>query len=222
MANRLAEIRKAIEIAEKTFASLEIIPGMTEREVASQICSLLKEYGAKKESFKTIVASGKRSGMIHGFASDKVIKKGEVVMLDFGALYKEHRSDLTRTYVLGQPDAKQKMIWALLLRAQKAAIEAVKDGASSRLVDHSARDIIEKAGYGKLFKHSTGHGVGRMIHESPRIRRTARTRLKAGMVITIEPGIYFKDWGMRVEDMVLVTKTGCQLLTHVPRSLKLK
>lgn len=216
--------KKAIRIAEKVFSNLKSIlkPGLSEKDVAYKIKRLLKKYGAKKESFRMIIASGKRSAKIHGFASNKRIKKGEIVMLDFGALYKGYRSDITRTYVLGKPTKRQKRIYSILLKAQRNAIKKVKAGVPCEIVDSAARSIIKNAGYGKNFKHSIGHAIGRKTHEAPKISPKNRGLLKAGMVITIEPGIYIKGWGgMRIEDMLLVTKKGCKLLTKVKRSLHL-
>ena len=214
--------QKAVKIANEIFDDLNIIPGMTEKDVARQIRIIIKKHGGQKESFRLIIASGKRSKIPHGFATDKIIKKGEVVKVDCGALYQKYRSDITRTFVLGKPSKEQLKVYNILLEAQSAAVQKIKAGASCKMIDNFARTIIEEAGYGKYFKHSTGHGIGTKTHEQPRISRKSKKYLKAGDVITIEPGIYLRDWGMRVEDMFLVTKNGYKQLTDVPRSLKLR
>ncbi|MBI5701360.1 aminopeptidase P family protein [Candidatus Saganbacteria bacterium] len=216
---------RSIKIAEKVFDQIPefLKPGVTEKYVAQEIRKRLKEHNAKKESFRIIVASGLRSSLIHGFATEKVIKKNEIVMFDFGALYKDYRSDITRTYFLGKPTKKHKFIFNLLLKAQAAAIKKVKAGAVCKDVDNAARSIIEKAGYRKYFRHSTGHGVRYKTHELPRINGKNPNKLKAGQVVTIEPGIYLGKWGgMRIEDMVLVLKNGCKILTRPPKMLELR
>ena len=209
---------KAVKIAEKVFKKLKLEPGVSEKEVARWIRKELKLQGARKEAFRIIVASGRRSAKPHGFASTKRLRPGEIVMVDFGALFKGFRSDITRTYVLGKPTIKQKRIYRILKTAQRAAIRKIKEGIGGQQVDNAARSVIEKAGYGKNFIHSTGHGVGRKVHEPPKLSRKSKSYLKAGQVVTVEPGIYIKGWGgMRIEDMVLVTKRGCRLLTRVPK-----
>src|SRR3989339_1341307 len=196
---------KAIHIAEKVFHHLSdfVRPGITEKELAKKIRKAIKFYGGKKESFRIIIASGKRSSMIHGFATDKVIRSGEIIMFDLGALYNGYRSDLTRTYVLAEPTKQQKKVHDILLKAQDAAYKKIKAGVRCCDVDGAARDLITKAGYGKYFRHSLGHGIRFKTHESPRINARNRRKLKEGDIITIEPGIYLNNWGgMRVEDMV--------------------
>lgn len=209
---------KAIKIAEEVFRKLRLLPGTTEKEVARWIRRELKLNGAEREAFRIIVASGVRSVKPHAFATNKRLRIGEIVMIDFGALHQGYRSDITRTYFLGKPTPKQRKIYRLVLKAQKAAIKKVKAGILARAVDRAARSVIERAGFGKNFIHSTGHGVGRKVHEPPRISRKSEERLKAGQVITIEPGIYIRGWGgIRIEDMVRVTRTGCKILTRVPK-----
>ena len=139
-------------------------------------------------------------------------------MIDFGALYHGWRSDITRTFLPEKPAARQKKLYAIIKQAQARGIKAVKAGVTCRCVDLAARDYIKERGFGQNFIHTTGHGVGRRIHEQPKISFRNRHKLKAGQVITIEPGIYIKGWGgVRIEDMVLVTKTGCRLLTTSPK-----
>ncbi|MBI5698867.1 aminopeptidase P family protein [Candidatus Saganbacteria bacterium] len=207
----------AIKIAEDIFRELRLLPGTTEKEVARWIRYELKLAGAR-EAFRTIVASGVRSVKPHAFPTNKRLRSGEIVKVDMGALYMGYRSDITRTYFLGKPTIKQRKIYRLVLKAQLAAIKKVKAGVKARAVDRAARSVIERAGYGKNFIHSTGHGVGRKVHEPPKVSPKSEAILKAGQVITIEPGIYIRGWGgIRIEDMVRVTRTGCKILTRVPK-----
>ena len=208
---------QAVRIAEAILERLVFRAGESELDVAFRIESLLKGFGAKP-AFKTIVASGPRSAKPHGYATNKKIKKGEPVMIDFGALYHGWRSDITRTFLPEKPTAKQRKIYGIIKQAQARAIKAVKAGVTCRSVDLAARDYIKEKGYGKYFIHTTGHGVGHKVHEPPKISFRNRHKLKIGQVITIEPGIYIKGWGgVRIEDMVLVTRTGGRLLTAVPK-----
>ncbi|MBU1027247.1 MAG: aminopeptidase P family protein [Candidatus Margulisbacteria bacterium] len=206
--------RKAISIAKRVFNLLKVKPGQRETEVASHIKALLKKFGARP-AFRVIVASGKRSALPHGFATNKIIKQGELVVIDFGALYNGYRSDMTRTYVIGKPTARQKKIYQIVQKAQAKALKAVRAGRRCSEVDQAARGYIEEKGLGKFFVHSTGHGVGRKVHQPPKISRKNRRRLRLGTIICIEPGIYIKGFGgVRIEDMVIVTKTGCRVLTR--------
>lgn len=208
---------KAIGIAEQVFKKLNITGGQKEKEVANQIKTLLKEYGARP-AFRIIVASGKRSAKPHGFASKKRIKRGDLVVIDFGALYNGYRSDITRTFVIGRPTQKQRKVFRIVREAQRRGIKAVKAGRTCCEVDRAARGYIEKRGFGKNFIHTTGHGIGKKVHQAPKISKRNRNRLRMGMVITIEPGIYIKGWGgVRIEDMVLVTERGCKVLTKILR-----
>jgi Xaa-Pro aminopeptidase len=208
---------EAVRIAVTILKHISFQPGETEKQVACRIEAHLKEYGAKP-AFRTIVASGPRSAKPHGYATNKKIKPGEIVMVDMGALYHGVRSDLTRTFLPPKPTKKQRMIYRIIKEAQSRGIKAVRAGVEARKVDAAARDYIKARGYGLYFIHTTGHGVGRRIHEAPKLSRRNHHKLKAGQVITIEPGIYIKGWGgVRIEDMVLVTGTGCRLLTTVTK-----
>lgn len=204
---------KAASIADKVFDRLKVKVGQREKEVAGEIKALLKQFGAKP-SFRIIVASGKRSAIPHGFASGKKIKRRELVVIDFGALYNGYYTDVTRTIITRIPTEKQRRILRIVREAQRRAIKKVRAGVRCCEVDQAARGYIEKKGFGKYFVHSTGHGIGKKVHEAPKISKRNRNRLREGMVITIEPGIYIKGWGgVRIEDMVLVTKRGCSVLT---------
>lgn len=215
-------IRRAVEIADTAFHQLidELRPGMTELEVAARIETILREQGASSSSFETIVASGKRSALPHGRASQKPLEKGDFVILDFGATYEGYHSDMTRTVVMGRASKKQKEIYELVLQAQMQATQAIAPGITGKEVDRVARDWIASQGYGEYFEHATGHGIGLEVHEAPLLRRTSEDVLKAGMVVTVEPGIYLPDMGgVRIEDDVLVTETGQEVLTKAPKHL---
>lgn len=216
--------KKAIEIALRVMRSLRIRPGRTEKEIADWIRHEIRSAGAKP-AFAIVVASGRRSLDPHARPTGKKIKKGEPVIVDLGAKYKGYCSDITRTFFIGKPTQNFIYLYHVIKVAQQRAIRAVRDGVFCREVDLDAREYIkrlcfkvchisEKKCPGDCFIHTTGHGIGRKVHQRPRISLKSRARLKAGMVITIEPGIYIKGWGgIRIEDMVLVTKKGCKVLT---------
>lgn len=186
---------------------------MKESDVAGQIKLQLKRFHAKP-AFKTIVASGIRAALPHGWATSKRIREGELIVIDFGALYNGYRSDITRTVIVGKANSRQKRIWQIVRTAQAKAIRAVKPGKRCCDVDRAARGHITRQGFGKYFIHTTGHGIGRKVHQAPKISSKNQRRIKEGMVLTIEPGIYIKGWGgVRIEDMVLVTRSGCKVLT---------
>lgn len=207
----MQRIEKAAKLAVSTLSKIIpfLKPGISEKEIAQEIKKHLKP------SFRVIVASGKRSANPHAFASKKKLKKGDLVVIDFGAKVGGQCSDITRTFVIGKPTKRQRKIIRIVKRAQKAAIAKVRAGIEVKEVDSAARRVIKRAGHGKYFIHNTGHGIGRKVHQSPKISKKNRRRLRKGMVITIEPGIYIKGWGgVRIEDMVRVTKKGCIILTR--------
>lgn len=216
-------IRRAAQIADEAFDQIlkEIRPGISEREIAFRLEVLMRERGASSSSFDMIVASGVRSALPHGTASDKLLEKGDLLTLDFGAYYKGYASDLTRTVVLGHPSEKQKEIYEIVLEACNRTIQALKPGMTGKEVDAIARDYIDSKGYGEYFGHSTGHGIGLEVHEDPHLSsRRGDLTLQPGMVVTIEPGIYLPDLGgVRIEDDVLITETGCEVLTHSDKNL---
>ena len=217
----IEHIRRATEIVDFTFEKLmkELRPGLTELQVAARIETLLREQGASSSSFESIVASGKRSALPHGRASMKTLEKGDLVILDFGAWFQGYASDITRTIVLGPANKKQKEMYTLVLEAQTRAIESIAPGVTGKEVDQVARDWIASNGYGDFFEHATGHGIGLEVHESPLLRRTSEDRLEEGMVVTVEPGVYLPDFGgVRIEDDVLVTATGNEILTRAPKT----
>ncbi len=218
----LSYIKRAVEISDIAFERLLGIlkPGLVEKEVAAELEYQMKMLGAAREAFSTIVASGPRSALPHGVASNKKLKKGEFVTFDFGAIYSGYCSDITRTVVLGRATARQKKIYSVVARAQQAGIRKVRTGVTGKEVDKAARKVIERAGFGKYFGHGTGHGIGLEVHSGPRVSPLGTQVLRSNMVVTIEPGIYIAGWGgIRIEDDVVVRPTGCQVLNKAPKNL---
>lgn len=197
-----------------------IRPGLAEFEVAAELEYQARLLGAEGMSFETIVASGVRSALPHGRATATRLPRRGFLTLDFGVILKGYCSDMTRTVYLGKPKANERNAYEAVLAAQEAGVAAVNSGVSCGEVDEAARGVLRKAGLAEAFTHSTGHGVGLEIHEAPRLGAGQTTRLLPGMVITIEPGIYLAgQFGIRIEDMVAVTRTGGQVLTPAPKAL---
>ncbi|MCS6861920.1 MAG: Xaa-Pro peptidase family protein [Abditibacteriales bacterium] len=220
----IAAIRKAVEIADKAFNYIlgQLRPGRVEREVALEIEEYMIGQGADGLSFDAIVASGARSALPHGKASAKRLEWGDLITFDFGCKYQGYCSDLTRTVCLGKPTSEQQKIYRLVLDAQKRAEEAIRADAVCKAVDAAARDYIKAQGYKENFGHGLGHGVGIDIHEAPRLHWRERGKLKAGQVVTVEPGIYIEGWGgVRMEDMVVVTQNGAEILTRAPKPARI-
>ncbi|MBE6022419.1 MAG: aminopeptidase P family protein [Cellulosilyticum sp.] len=194
--------------------------GLTENEVALEIERVMRQNGASGTSFSTIVASGAKSSLPHAVPGNEPLKKGDFVVMDFGCVYEGYCSDMTRTVVIGEASEKHKEIYETVLSAQKAALEGIRAGLKGKEVDAMARDYITKAGYGEYFGHGLGHSVGIEIHENPRFSMMEEQVIESGMVITVEPGIYLPGFGgVRIEDMVVVTKDGIKNLTHSPKEL---
>lgn len=215
-------IEKAVEIADDAFTHILgfIRPGITETEVADELEYHMKRLGAEGKSFETIVASGKRASMPHGVASDKKIEHGDVITLDFGAIYKGYCSDITRTVFIGKPDPELENIYGIVLAANKKGLEAVRSGMPAKETDLAARNFIKEAGYGDYFGHGLGHGVGLEIHEDPTLSFKGDMVLKDGMVVTVEPGIYISDiGGVRIEDVAVVAGDTPQVLTRSSKEL---
>jgi Xaa-Pro aminopeptidase len=215
----LALLRTSIEIASNAFLHiLELIKhGVLEKEVALEMEWLIKREGADTLAFDIIIASGKRSALPHGRASGKQIERGDFVLIDFGAGFQGYHSDQTRTVVCGNPSLEQQKIYQIVKEAHDQAIEKVRPGVPICEVDGAARDHIRNQGYGEYFGHGTGHGIGLAVHEAPVVNSENKGLLEEGMVFTIEPGIYIPDWGgVRIEDMVLVTPHGAEVLTYLP------
>ena len=197
-----------------------IRPGLAEVEVAAELEYEARLLGAEGMSFETIVASGVRSSMPHGRATEARLPRRGFLTLDFGVILKGYCSDMTRTVHLGTPKTNERNIYQSVLEAQETAVAAVCAGARCGDVDEAARGVLRSVGLAEAFSHSTGHGVGLEIHEAPRIGAAQTTRLLPGMVITIEPGVYLPgEFGIRIEDMVAVTRTGGQVLTPAPKAL---
>jgi Xaa-Pro aminopeptidase len=197
-----------------------IRPGLREVDVAAELEHRARLLGAEGMSFETIVASGARSALPHGRATSAQLPRRGFLTMDFGVILKGYCSDMTRTVFLGKPRIEERNTYQVVLEAQEAGVAAVASGASCGDVDEAARSVLRRAGLAEAFTHSTGHGVGLEIHESPRIGAGQTTRLLAGMVITIEPGVYLAgNFGIRIEDMVAVTRTGGQVLTPAPKAL---
>ncbi|HPR81794.1 MAG TPA: Xaa-Pro peptidase family protein [Enterococcus sp.] len=218
----IATIQQACHIADQAFSHIlkMVRPGMTEIEVANQLDFFMRSLGATSVSFETIVASGVRSAMPHGVASDKIIAQGDLITLDFGCYYNGYVSDMTRTFAIGDPGEKLKEIYQIVLDAQLKVLEAAKPGMTGIELDAVARDYIASFGYGEAFGHSTGHGIGLEIHEGPNVSFRAEKAFVPGNVITDEPGIYLPGiGGVRIEDDLLITETGNKVLTHSPKEL---
>lgn len=218
----IENIKKAQFITDETFKYFInfVKPGMKEKDVALEMEYYMKKLGADDKSFDFIVASGKRSSMPHGKASDKVIENGDFVTFDYGCRVNGYCSDMTRTIVVGKANEKQREIYNTVLEAQINAINNLKSGMIEKEGDYLARKIIIERGYGDYFGHSLGHGVGLEIHEKPFMGPRGTNLLKSGMVVTVEPGIYIPDFsGVRIEDMVLLKEDGVIDLTNSPKEL---
>ncbi len=219
----VALIEQAQRIAEAGFEHIlpYIREGVTEREVALELEFFMRRNGAQRAAFDIIAVSGTKTSLPHGIPSDKPIEKGDFITLDFGAVVNGYHSDMTRTVALGFASDEQKQVYNTVLKAQQASLSMLKAGIPCVQGDAAARDIIAAAGYGDCFGHGTGHGVGVQIHESPNLSPRAGERvLTAGNVVTVEPGIYLEGrFGVRIEDMVVITEDGCRNLTRSPKEL---
>lgn len=224
--SELTKLKQAEHIGDLAFEG--IVPfieanwrnGLTENDIALELERIMRKNGASGTSFDSIVAAGAKSSLPHAVPEDKTLKEGDFVVMDFGCIYEGYCSDMTRTILIGEPTAKHLEIYNTVLKAQKAALEQIKPGMTGSEVDKIARDIISEAGYGDCFGHGLGHGVGIDIHESPRFSPAEKTVIEAGMVMTVEPGIYVPGFGgVRIEDMVVVTKDGILNVTHSPKEL---
>ena len=219
-ARELAALEEAVHIADQAMAHIQewMRAGVTEREVAWELEAYMRTHGAEKLSFDTIVASGRNGAMAHAVPSDRPIQIGDPVVIDMGAIYEGYCSDITRSFCLGTASRRYREVWELVLQAQLGAEEAFAPGMTGAEADAVAREIICAAGYGEKFGHGLGHGVGLAVHEPPRASRISTDILSAGMVLTVEPGIYLPGWGgVRIEDMVVLTADGCRVLTQSPK-----
>jgi len=216
------KIKKAAEITDLVFSEiLDIIkPGERELDLAAEIEYRMKGFGSSTPYYETIVASGKRSALPHGVASDKKIQRGDFVTMDFGAVVDGYTADLTRTIIVGKANKRQNEVYNIVQRAQRHATTQVKPKMKACDLDKTAREIIKRSGYAEYFGHGLGHGIGLLIHDNPPINPTNQQLLEPGMVITIEPGIYIPNWGgVRIEDDVLITQKGYEVLTTSEKNL---
>jgi Xaa-Pro aminopeptidase len=221
-AEEIERIRAAVVLAAGLLpvAQETIRPGATESEVAGKMEFAARQAGAEAMSFPTIIASGKRSALPHGRASEAAIPARGFVVCDFGVILAGYCSDMTRTVHVGRPTREARQVYQAVLEAQQAALEAVCPGRTVGEVDRAARNLLQKSGLARYFTHSTGHGVGLEIHEAPRVAAGQAEVLRPGMVITIEPGVYLPGrFGVRIEDMVVVTERGCDVLTPTGKQL---
>ncbi len=217
-------IRRSAAMAEEAFEAIRptIEVGQTENYLAGALVFELRSRGASDSSFPVIVAAGANSSLPHYRPGEHLVQRDQPLLIDWGALYKGYCSDLTRTLLLGKVSDKIKEIYRIVLESQLAAIDFLRPGVTTHQADQVARDIIDKAGYKEYFGHGLGHGIGREIHEQPTLNRRGRDEeLRPGMVVTVEPGIYLPgQGGVRIEDDVLITHSGCELLTTVDKSLE--
>ncbi len=221
----IALIRASVRTNSDAFESTvkKIRPGMTELDLAAELDYQMRRRGAEQPAFETIVAAGARTALPHARPTKQAFRDRELVLIDMGAAQNGYASDMTRIVFLGEPEPKIRKIYQAVLEAQLAAIAAVRHGVTAGSVDRAARRSLAANGLEKEFVHSTGHGLGLEIHEAPRLGRKEKTPLAAGMAITIEPGVYVKGLGgVRIEDTVLVTENGCEVLTPTPKELMIR
>jgi Xaa-Pro aminopeptidase len=236
-ASEIATLREAAALLPAVFERVlgEVQAGRSERQVAARIDWVLKDAGFERTAFETIVASGPNGALPHARPGARRLQQGDLVVLDFGGVYDGYCVDLTRTVSVGQPDAEARRVYAAVVEAHAAGVDASRPGATTRGIDRAARGTLERLGLGDAFGHGTGHGLGIEVHEEPWLRRTPPPApdgvepaspppedvvIESGMVFTIEPGAYLPGWGgVRLEDDVLVTENGPEFLTHVAREL---
>lgn len=218
----IKKISMAEELGDQAFCYiLDLIkPGKTEKEIAVELEYFMRKNGASRTSFDTICASGLRSSMPHGVASDKIVEKGDFLTLDFGCVLDGYCSDMTRTVIIGEASERQKEIYNIVLMAQEVCLNELKAGISCADADKAARNVIDKYGYGENFGHGTGHGVGVQVHELPNLSPKSDDILEIGNVVSVEPGIYIEDFGgVRIEDLVQITAYNAQNLTKSKKDL---
>ncbi|KQL32617.1 MULTISPECIES: Xaa-Pro peptidase family protein [Bacillaceae] len=220
--DELVNMRKAAELADFAIevGCKEIAEGKTELEILNAIENAVKEKGGYQMSFDTMVLSGPKTASPHGNPGDRKIQKGDFILFDLGVVYNGYCSDITRTVSFGEPTEEKREVYETVRRAEEAAVNAVKPGVTAMELDKIARDVITDAGYGEYFTHRLGHGLGISVHEFPSITGVNEMELETGMVFTIEPGIYHPDiTGVRIEDDVVVTENGVEVLTKFPKEL---
>ncbi len=223
-AEELECIAKAAAIADAALAEIRPIikAGSSERDIALELEFAMKRRGSEGLSFDSIIASGPNGALPHARPTERVLQDGDFVVMDFGAIWQGYHSDITRTFMVGEPTSKHQEIYEITLKAQLAALQHVAPGRTGKEIDQVARDIISEAGYGDRFGHGLGHGVGLAVHEGPTLSWRGKEPLSAGMVVTVEPGIYLPGWGgVRIEDLVVVTEEGCRILTATPKEMQI-
>jgi Xaa-Pro aminopeptidase len=217
-------IRKSVGVAEEAFESFrsEIKVGLSENHLAGLLVLEMRSRGASNSSFPVIVAAGANSSLPHYRPGETLVQRDQPLLIDWGAMYKGYCSDLTRTFMIGRVAPRMKQIYKVALEAQLAAIAFLRPGVTTTQADRVAREVIEKAGFGKEFGHGLGHGIGREIHENPSLRKTGgEEELRPGMIVTVEPGIYLPgEGGVRIEDDVLITHSGCEVLSSLDKSFE--
>jgi Xaa-Pro aminopeptidase len=216
-------LRKAADISANALTNVleKVKPGVSEKDIALLLDFEIRKQGGEGPSFDTIVASGNNSSMPHARPSDRKVKKGDFLTIDYGAIYEGYHSDETCTFAINHVDQRQLKVYDIVKNAHDRALDAVQAGVPSCEVDKAARDYIESKGFGCYFSHGTGHGVGLDVHEVPVISKGRDDCLEEGMIITVEPGIYIPgSWGIRIEDMALVGKDGCEILTKMSKDLR--
>jgi Xaa-Pro aminopeptidase len=214
--SEIATIRKSVQVNSEAYSRTvkRVKPGMREQEIAAELEFQMRVLGAEKPAFETIVAAGARTALPHAHPTSHRLEKNELLLIDMGASLAGYSSDMTRVVHLGAPAKRISEMYKAVLEAQLSAVNAVRPGATAGSVDKAARDVLKRHKLDREFVHSTGHGLGLEIHELPRIGRKDQTQLRTGMAITIEPGVYVDGLGgIRIEDTVLVTETGCEILT---------
>lgn len=220
--DEIQKIKKSCTIADNAFGKIldYIKPGITERELATELEYYLKKSGAEAAGFETILISGARTSLLHGTPSNKKVEYGDILLMDFGARYEGYIADMTRTIGVGRANEKQRHIYETVKETQETAIDSIKAKVEAKAVYEAAKRVIEKAGYIEFYYTGLGHGVGLVVHEEPFLKPTSQDILDRNCVITVEPGIYIPRWGgVRIEDMVLITEEGCELLTQSSREL---
>ena len=221
-ADEIDALQTAVDITDEVFTKIipEIKSGVTEKYIAARISYLFKTHGADGDSYESIIAAGPNSALPHARPTDKEFQKGDFIVMDFGALYNGYHADMTRTVLMGPITKKHQQIYDIVLKSQLQGIAHAKEGVPCSSVDKACRDIIDSAGYGDFFNHSTGHGIGLEVHTLPRIHKSNNQLLKSNHVITIEPGIYLPDWGgVRIEDDCLIMKNKCVPLNKSTKEL---
>jgi len=221
--DELDHIKKAVKLTDEAFLYIldQVKLGMTERELAWELEKYMRRDGTGELAFPIIVASGPNSALPHALSSFRKIKEGDLLLLDFGARYDGYCADMTRVVAIGKVSDEQKKIYSIVLEAQERALLNIKAGMKGKEADQIAREVIEKAGYGENFGHGLGHGIGLEGHEVPRLSPQGEDELQPGMTVTVEPGIYLPGWGgVRIEDLVVIEKDGCRILTGSEKKLQ--